>query len=199
MAAQKLYGVNQAPWRNAASPAQTIGRQAAMPPESSMFRIVPGHTSQHVNAVRTLFREYAAELAVDLCFQSFEAELAELPGKYAPPAGCLLVALAGEEYAGCVALRPHSPETCEMKRLYVRPAQRRSGLGRQLAVVIIEAARTIGYRRMVLDTLWRLAPALALYRDLGFVEVAPYYLNPLPEVVYMALNLEVQNPVPGPP
>ena len=131
--------------------------------------------------VRTLFREYAVELGIDLCFQGFEEELASLPGKYAAPSGALL--LAGEE--GCVALRDVGDGVCELKRLFVRPSARGSGLGNDLALAIVERGRQLGYRHMVLDTLDRLEPAIRLYSRLGFEESEPYYDNPLPGVVYM--------------
>ncbi len=143
-----------------------------------------------MDAVRALFREYQAFLNVDLCFQGFEAELAGLPGKYAPPAGRLLLARAGDEVAGGVALWPHdAPGRCEMKRLYVRPPWRGGGLGRRLAERIVAEARDAGYRRMVLDTLAHLAAARALYRDLGFTETRPYYHNPLDGVIYLEKDL----------
>jgi len=140
--------------------------------------------------VRALFRDYQQWLGVDLCFQGFEQELVGLPGRYAPPAGRLL--LARDEtgtVAGGVGLWPLDDETCEMKRLFVRPPWRGTGLGRRLAVAIIDAANTIGYRRMVLDSLERLTEALALYRSLGFVAVPSYYDNPMDDVVYMAKTL----------
>ena len=143
-----------------------------------------------LDAVRTLFREYADSLQVDLCFQNFEQELATLPGKYAPPQGRLLLAKQGDETAGCVALRPYHDDVCEMKRLFVRPAFRGIGLGHDLAVRIIAEARQAGYREMVLDSLDRLHPALALYQALGFFETPAYYPNPLPGVVYRRLRLK---------
>jgi ribosomal protein S18 acetylase RimI-like enzyme len=146
-------------------------------------QFVDGHVDEHVPTVRTLFEEYAASLGVDLGFQDFERELAELPGEYVPPGGRLLLAL-GAEPAGCVALRPFEPGVCEMKRLYVRPAHRGSGLGRQLAQAIVEAGRDAGYERMRLDTLPSMAAARGLYRSLGFVEIEAYRHNPVHGTTY---------------
>jgi len=146
-------------------------------------QIVDGHVDEHVPTVRTLFEEYAASLGVDLGFQDFEREVAELPGEYVPPGGRLLLAL-DPEAAGCVALRPFEPGVCEMKRLYVRPAHRGSGLGRILAEAIVEAGRAAGYQRMRLDTLPTMAAARALYRSLGFEEVEAYRHNPIHGTTY---------------
>jgi putative acetyltransferase len=150
--------------------------------------IVEGHGEEHVPAVRVLFQEYAAALAIDLGFQDFERELAGLPGEYAPPGGRLLLGLDPEP-AGCVALRPFEPGVCEMKRLYVRPAWRGSGLGRRLAEAIVEAGREAGYDRMRLDTLPTMAAARALYRSLGFVEIEAYRHNPIHGATYFELTL----------
>jgi ribosomal protein S18 acetylase RimI-like enzyme len=151
-------------------------------------KIVDGHGEEHVPAVRALFEEYADSLGVDLGFQDFERELAELPGEYAPPAGRLLLALAPQP-AGCVGLRPFEPGICEMKRLYVRPAHRGSGLGRQLAEAIVAAGRDAGYERMRLDTLPTMAAARTLYRALGFVETEAYRPNPIHGTTYFELDL----------
>jgi ribosomal protein S18 acetylase RimI-like enzyme len=139
--------------------------------------------------VETLFREYVSALGEDISFQNVDDELAGLPGKYARPGGVVLIAWDGTDAAGAVAYRMSEPAVCEMKRLYVRPAFRGAGLGRELAQELIEAARASGYRTMLLDTLASMNAARALYRDLGFVPVAPYYDNPLPDVMYMALDL----------
>jgi GNAT superfamily N-acetyltransferase len=139
---------------------------------------------------RELFRDYAAELAVDLCFQSFDAELAGLPGAYAPPKGRLLIAECDGIAAGCVALRPIDEGVCEMKRLWVRPAFRGEGLGRRLAESILAEARAIGYHTMRLDTLARLVPARELYRRLGFQEIAPYTANPIEGAIFMELLVQ---------
>ncbi|HET8873602.1 MAG TPA: GNAT family N-acetyltransferase [Gaiellaceae bacterium] len=147
------------------------------------MEIVDGHVDEHVPTVRALFEEYAAALGVDLGFQDFGRELAQLPGEYVPPRGRLLLAL-GPEPAGCVALRPFAPGVCEMKRLYVRPAHRGSGLGRLLAEAIIDAGRDAGYERMRLDTLPSMAAARGLYRSLGFVEIEAYRHNPIHGTTY---------------
>lgn len=144
---------------------------------------------QDLDAVRALFREYAASLDVDLSFQNFQEELGSLPGEYAPPSGRLLAAWRDGEIAGCVALRAISQQICEMKRLYVRPVARGRGLGRMLAERIIEEACSIGYEAMRLDTLPSMDRAILLYRDLGFVEIAPYRHNPVPGSRFMELRL----------
>lgn len=136
------------------------------------------------DTVRALFNAYAAELDFDLCFQDFDAELATLPGAYAAPAGCVLVARDGAVPAGCVALRPWKADACEMKRLYLCPAYRNRGLGRRLAEAILAAAIARGYRRMLLDTVPQMAAAIALYRSLGFHETSPYRENPIPGALY---------------
>ena len=141
--------------------------------------------------VRLLFTEYQAGLGVNLCFQNFERELAELPGQYAPPGGQLLLARVDERIAGCVALRPNEDGISEMKRLYVRPAFRGLGLGKQLTDCIIDRARAIGYKKMRLDTLpGKMDRAIAMYRSLGFKEIPRYYDNPYEEAIYMEMALE---------
>ena len=153
------------------------------------MRIKQADTPSELEAVGLLFRQYETFLNVDLRFQHFEEELACLPGQYAPPSGALLIAFVGDQPAGCVALRRLDTSACEMKRLFVRPEVRRTGLGRRLAQEIIAWAREIGYTVMRLDTLDRLAEAMRLYESLGFRRTAPYYHNPLPGVVYWALDL----------
>ena len=156
---------------------------------SSLLTVRDAHEGKALAAARQLFQEYAASLDISLCFQGFDEELASLPGKYAPPQGRLLLAWRGNESAGCVALRPLAPDTCEMKRLYVRPAYRSGGAGRLLAERIIHEAATAGYRRMRLDTLPTMEAALALYRRLGFREIAPYTVNPVKGAVFLELQL----------
>lgn len=136
-----------------------------------------------------LFGEYAALVAEALCFQNFDAELATLPGEYAAPGGVLLIARDGDAPAGCVALRRLDAGTGEMKRMYVREAYRGSGLGRHLAVAVIEDARKRKYARLVLDTLPKLTQAIALYRDLGFRETGPYLASPTPCAICFELKL----------
>ena len=154
-----------------------------------MLIIAPAATPRDIADARTLFGEYAALVAEALCFQNFDAELAALPGEYAPPGGVLLIARDGDAPAGCVALRRLDAGTGEMKRMYVREAYRGGGLGRRLAVAIIEEARKRGNVRVLLDTLPKLAPAIALYRDLGFREIAPYLASPTPGALCFELRI----------
>jgi len=139
--------------------------------------------------VGILFREYSELVAEALCFQNFDRELEALPGEYAPPGGALLIARDDDAVAGCVALRQLDAGTGEMKRMYVREAYRGSGLGRRLAAEVIEEARKRNYKRVVLDTLPKLAPAIALYRDLGFRETAPYLACPTPGAICFELKI----------
>jgi GNAT superfamily N-acetyltransferase len=155
------------------------------------LRIVQATTDEQIQETRTLFKEYEAGLGLSLCFQNFEKELANLPGDYAPPAGCLFLATEDDNgVAGCIALRALGPDVCEMKRLFVRPAYRGTGLGRVLVEAVLNEARRLGYRTMRLDTLpGRMDPAIALYRSVGFVEIAPYRENPIEDAKFMELDL----------
>ena len=146
-------------------------------------------SGDEVARVRALFVEYAGGLGIDLSFQDFDRELAELPGQYAAPAGRLLLAEVDGDLAGCVALRRLDPESCEMKLLYVRPGFRGQGIGRALTQAIVEAARGIGYTRMRLDTLPSMSEAIALYEALGFRRIPPYCHNPVEGAVFMELRL----------
>lgn len=148
---------------------------------------------EEFDAVREIFREYAQALGVDLCFQDFDQELASLPGDYAAPRGALFLASVDGELAGCCALRPLDTtdysNAAEMKRLYVRKAFRNFGLGRQLAEVTLDAARAAGYACVLLDTLDDMEAARALYDDLGFQDIPPYYHNPIPGAHYLKCSL----------
>lgn len=146
-----------------------------------------------MDAVRSLFSEYAQGLGVDLCFQNFERELANLPGDYSAPRGALLLAQVDGNVAGCCALRPLDsvdyPNASEMKRLYVRQEYRGIGLGRLLVEEILDAARRAGYSCVLLDTLTEMESARALYEDLGFIEIPPYYHNPIEGAHYLMVTL----------
>jgi putative acetyltransferase len=157
------------------------------------IRFITPTTPKELEALGRIFREYAEQLQVDLCFQGFEAELAELPGEYAEPRGALLMAVLDEEAVGCCALRPLDAvdyaNACEMKRLYVRRGLRGTGVGRQLAEAILDFARLAGYDCVLLDTLDDMESARALYQDLEFEEIPPYYHNPIEGAHYLKVNL----------
>ncbi len=160
-----------------------------------MISILPATTTEHYDFARTLFREYQASLGIDLCFQSFEQELAGLPGKYAPPRGTLLLAWMesheGDIPVGVIAMRPIDENICEMKRLYVRPIARGHNLGRRLIQQLIDFAHEAGYSRMRLDTLTGLMDhAIALYREFGFHDIPAYYDSPLSNELFLELDLQ---------
>lgn len=154
-----------------------------------MIEIRPARWPDDAPVVRALFREYADGLGIDLGFQDFEAELHALPGKYEPSAGRLLLAWRDDEALGCVALRPVDRETCEMKRLYVRPGARGTQLGRRLAERVCDEARAAGYRRICLDTLSTMDAARGLYVSLGFEPIEPYVFNPIAGAMFLGREL----------
>jgi ribosomal protein S18 acetylase RimI-like enzyme len=155
------------------------------------FRIAEARNLAEITAAAALFREYAAGLGIDLDFQGFPAELAGLPGLYAPPAGELLLAWGEEdESLGCVGVRPlEGKRVCEMKRLYVRPAGRRLGVGRALVAAVIAAGQQLGYAEMKLDTLPSMSAAIALYKKFGFTEIPAYYPTPIAGTLYFRRGL----------
>ena len=154
-----------------------------------MEHIFQANTHEDIEHARALFNEYAAGLGISLCFQNFDQELNNLPGDYAPPDGRLLLAKIDDQIAGCIAMRKLGPGICEMKRLFVRPAYRSTGLGRVLVNSIIDEARKLGYTHMRLDTLpGRMDKAIALYQSIGFVDIEPYYES-VPGAKFMELDL----------
>lgn len=161
---------------------------------SSIFQFITPDTRDQLQATRIILQEYACQLGVDLGFQNFAAEIAGLPGEYVAPQGLLLLATVDGEIAGCCAMRPLNQvdysDACEMKRLYVRQSFRRLGLGRQLAEAVVDAARVAGYHHLLLDTLSDMESARALYADLGFEAIPPYYHNPVAGAHYLKLSLQ---------
>ena len=155
------------------------------------MRILQAQSAREIQQVRELFGEYVAWLGINLCFQNYDKEVADLPGDYAPPSGRLLLALAdGGEAAGCAALRDLGDGVCEMKRLFVRPDFRGQRLGWQMAEMILAEARAIGYEHIRLDTLpGKMDRAITMYRTLGFKDIAPYYNNPVAGAAFMELKL----------
>ena len=152
--------------------------------------IVQSVSDQHLDKIRSLFVEYAESLDFDLDFQNFKDELAQLPGDYAPPAGCLIIAFYRGEPAGCVGLRKLENKICEMKRLYVRPRYRAMGIGKVLAELIIREACKIGYKHMRLDTVPSMREARELYLSMGFNKIDPYRYNPVPGATFMEKKLD---------
>jgi len=174
-------------------PARTLtGISSAFSASSAVegLSILQAESPAHIAQARELFLEYAQSLGFSLCFQNFDQELAGLPGDYAPPEGRLLLAELNSQLAACVALHKLDSRVCEMKRLYLRPQFRGKGLGRALAERIIAEGREIGYRRMRLDTVEPvMKDGVAMYRKLGFKEIAPYRANPMAGAMYMELEL----------
>ena len=154
-----------------------------------MIRIIIAQEQDHYQKVRELFRQYAESLDFDLEFQGFNQELATLPGHYAPPEGCILLAEESGRFVGCVALRPLEDKICEMKRLYVRSGYRGRGIGRMLACSVIDRAREIGYEKMRLDTIATMKEAKTLYSSLDFRNINAYRYNPVDDASYMELEL----------
>ncbi len=155
-----------------------------------MFTIKQVESAEEIEQTRQLFHEYVTWLGVNLCFQNYDREVAELPGEYAPPTGRLYLASENDQAAGCIALRKLGDGVCEMKRLYVRPHVRGRRLGRTLVDRIIEDARQMGYSRMRLDTLpGKMDSAIAMYRSLGFRDIDRYYDNPYDTAAFMELDL----------
>jgi putative acetyltransferase len=146
-------------------------------------------TPNEIETLRILFLEYESALGIDLSFQQFDVEVKSLPGEYAPPDGRLFLAFNDEEPSGCAAIRKISGDICELKRMYVRPAFRGHGLGKQLARTAIDAAREMGYHRMRLDTLPNMKEAIRVYRSLGFTTISPYRYTPVPGTLFMELLL----------
>jgi len=156
-----------------------------------MIEILHAETAEQIEETRKLFREYEKWLGLDLCFQGFEEELANLPAKYAKPDGRLFLASVNDKTAGCIALRKLEKDVCEMKRLFVRNEFRGLGLGKFLVEKLIEEARLIGYEKMRLDTLpEQMSKAVKLYTFYGFAEISPYYENPYKETLFLELNLK---------
>lgn len=147
------------------------------------------YSAKNVELIQQLFGEYQAGLGVDLDFQDFERELEKLPGDYSPPQGAILMCHYKGELAGCIALKSHTKDICEMKRLFVRPAFRKLSLGRLLSKELMKIAKNKGYKKMRLDSLPFMKPAQALYFSLGFREVPPYYPNPIEGTLYMEADL----------
>ena len=155
-----------------------------------IIQITDKSSAEELEQVKSLFREYASWLSVDLSFQRFEEELLALPDNYAAPIGALFMAKVDGLAAGCVAVRRFDNTTCEMKRLFVRDAYKGRGIGKQLAAKAVEAGKALGYHRMLLDTLAHMRPAIDLYTSLGFQPIAAYYDNPISNAVYLSMPLE---------
>lgn len=169
---------------------QAVG---VMQSSTESCHVIPALEAPELVGIRALFSDYANSLGIDLCFQNFEQELRDLPGEYRSPRGALLLATVAGEFAGCCAMRPLDgvdyTNACEMKRLYVRPAYRRMRIGRMLAERILDLARMAGYDCILLDTLDDMESARALYQELGFEDIPPYYFNPIPGAHYLRAKL----------
>lgn len=186
-AVPRLYSDN--PRRVSAAQESATPMQDDGTPTDPDYVLVEGSAPDHYEMAGGLFREYAAQLGVDLCFQDFATELQRLPVMYGRPGGCLLLVMRGSRPVGCGALRRLSDGVCEMKRLYIRNEARKRSLGRRVAERLLEMAADLGYRAVRLDTLADMSPARNLYRSLGFREIAAYYSNPLSNSVYMERDL----------
>ena len=152
-------------------------------------RIREAASENDLGEIKRLFLAYSESLGISLCFQNFDQELAGLPGAYAPPAGCLLLAEFDGTAGGCVAIRPLEGQTCEMKRLFVAPEFRGTGAGRDLALAAMDTARSLGYTAIRLDTLPSMSKAIELYRSFGFQPIEPYYKNPVPGALFLECKL----------
>jgi ribosomal protein S18 acetylase RimI-like enzyme len=153
------------------------------------IRILRAEKDEHLEVAKELFMEYARSLEFSLGFQDFEEEIADMPGHYGPPGGCILLAFVGGEPSGCVAVRKLEKGICEMKRLYVRPEYRGRGIGKTLSEMIIEEAKIIGYGKMRLDTLGSMTEAISIYRHQGFREIKPYRYNPFEQAVFLEKDI----------
>lgn len=161
--------------------------------ETTIFRIVPVRSEEDIEATKALFYEYTAWLNIDLNYQSFGAEMATFPGKYAPPTGELFLARTGQgDPIGCAALRPLDKSVCEMKRLFVKDSAKGLGVGKALVLALIDAAKKLGYDYMRLDSLPKMTAALGMYRSLGFANIQPYYETPMPETIFLELDMRPQ-------
>jgi putative acetyltransferase len=179
------------PAEGKSNPIESVSRQDdRSQADRSQIELIQATLPEDFEQARSLFLEYGSSLGFSLCFQSFDEELKNLPGAYGPPSGRLLLARSAGHAAGCIALRKLEAGICEMKRLYVRPADRGRSLGRMLVERIIAEARTIGYERMRLDTVASaMKEAIALYRRMGFEEIAPYSVIPIEDALWMELRL----------
>lgn len=155
-----------------------------------MVSIVEANTDELIAKAKALFKAYAASLDFDLCFQNFDQEMKEFPRQYSPPAGCLFLAVENNTAFGCIGLRRFDDQTCEMKRLYIKPEFRGTGAGRLLVDIVIKSAKLLNYKAMRLDTLPSMKRATNLYISLGFRRIEPYRHNPIKGTVYMELDLK---------